>query len=238
MTYETKPHRMAARLFGVFFILTFLSYGIGSGLVASIADGPDGLAGIYANKTTFMIGIILIAVVHSFVNIGLSVLMYPVLKPFNRFLALGYFGAGVTATVTAVIGAIFLALLVPLSGAFVETGTDATYFDTLALLLKQGGFYGYQMSMTLWGLGGLMLCYVLFVSRLVPRAFAVWGALGYVIFMTGTTAEMFGYPIGTMLSLPGGLFELGLSLWLIIKGFNLPKPNASADAVLGNTVSA
>tara|TARA_B110000977_G_scaffold129010_1_gene164577 strand:+ start:70 stop:786 length:717 start_codon:yes stop_codon:yes gene_type:complete len=238
MTYETKPHRMAARLFGVFFILTFLSYGIGSGLVATIADGPDGLAGIYANKATFMIGIILIAVVHSFVNIGLSVLMYPVLKPFNRFLALGYFGAGVTASVTAVIGAIFLALLVPLSGAFVEAGTDATYFDTLALLLKQGGFYGYQMSMTLWGLGGLMLCYVLFVSRLVPRVFAMWGALGYVIFMTGTTAEMFGYPVGTMLSLPGGLFELGLSLWLIIKGFNLPRPIASADAILGNTVSA
>jgi hypothetical protein len=238
MTYETKPHRMAARLFGVFFILTFLSYGIGSGIVASIADGPDGLAGISANQTTFMIGIILIAVVHSFVNIGLSVLMYPVLKPFNRFLALGYFGAGVAATVTAVVGAIFLALLVPLSGAFVEAGTDATYFDTLALLLEQGGFYGYQLSMTLWGLGGLMLCYVLFVSTLVPRVFAVWGALGYVTFMTGTISEMFGYPIGTMLSLPGGLFELGLSLWLIIKGFNLPKPNAAADVTFSNATPA
>lgn len=237
MTHESNAHRMAARLFGIFFIFTFLSYGIGSGLVASIADGPDGLAGVFTNKTTFMIGIVLIAVVHSFVNIGLSVLIYPVLKSFNSFLALGYFGAGVTATATAVIGAIFLALLVPLSGAFIEAGTDADYFETLALLLKQGGFYGYQLSMTLWGLGGLMLCYVLYVSRLVPRILAVWGAFGYIIFMTGTIAEMFGHPIGTMLSLPGGLFELGLSLWLIIKGFNFSKPNAAADIVLGDTIS-
>jgi hypothetical protein len=51
-------------------------------------------------------------------------------------------------------------------------------------------------------------------------------------------AEMFGFPVGTMLSLPGGLFELGLSLWLIIKGFNLPKPTVSADVDLGNTISA
>ena len=222
MTHDTNTHRSAARLFGIFFILAFLSYGTGSGLVASVADSPDGLAGIFANKTTIMIGVILMAIVHSFVNIGLSVLAFPVLKPINSFLALGYFGAGITATVTAVTGALFLALLVPLSGAFVVAGTDADYFETLALLLKQGGFYGYQLSMTLWGIGGLMLCYVLYVARLVPRLLAIWGALGYVIFMTGTIGEMFGFEIGVMLALPGWFFVLSLSLWLIFKGFRLP----------------
>jgi hypothetical protein len=222
MTQEANSHRMVARLFGILFILAFISYGTGSGLVASVADGPDGLAGIFANRTKITIGILLMAIVHSFVNIGLSVLIFPVLKPFNSFLAFGYLAAGITATVTAVTGALFLALLVPLSGAFVEAGTGADYFHTLAMLLKQGGFYGYQLSMTLWGLGGLMLCYVLYVSRLVPRILVVWGMLGYVTFMTGTIAEMFGYEIGMMLALPGGLFELGLSLWLIFKGFRTP----------------
>lgn len=223
MTLETNSHRMAARLFGIFFILAFLSYGTGSGLVDSVAGNPDGLAGIFANKTTITIGIILMAIVHTFVNIGLSVMIFPVLKTFNSFFAFGYLGAGISATVTAVTGAIFLALLVPLSGAFIEAGTGADYFETLALLLKQGGFYGYQLSMTLWGLGGLMLCYALYVSRLVPRLLAVWGLLGYVTFMTGTIAELFGYEIGVMLALPGGFFELGLSLWLIFKGFKFPQ---------------
>lgn len=38
---------MAARLFGIFFILTFFGYGIGSSLVASIANGPGGIAVIF-----------------------------------------------------------------------------------------------------------------------------------------------------------------------------------------------
>ena len=220
MTRELESHRIAARLFGIFFILAFLSYGVGSGIVAMVADSPEGLAGYVDHGTMLIAGVLLMAVVHSFVNIGLSVLAFPVLNSVNGFLAHGYFAAGIAATVTAVVGALFLALLVPLGEAFVSAGTGEDYFDTLALLLKKGGFYGYQVSMTLWGIGGLMLCYVLYVSRLVPRPLAVWGLLGYVIFMVGTTAEMFGYGIGVMLAIPGGLFELGLSLWLIVKGFD------------------
>ena len=223
MNQDINSHRWAARLFGIFFILAFLSYGTGSGMVASIADNADGLAGIATGKTTLMIGVFLMAIVHSFVNIGLSVLAYPALSTVCGFAARGYLAAGIAATVTAVTGALFLALLAPLSDAFVSDGSGAAYFDAIALVLQQGGFFGYQISMTLWGVGGLILCTALLVSRLVPRPLAVWGLLGYVVFVVGTTAEMFGYGIGVMLSLPGGLFELSLSLWLIVKGFNLPR---------------
>ena len=223
MIRETDTYRMAARLFGIFFILTFLSYGTGSGLVSSIADGPKGLADIFANRTTFMIGIVLMTIVHTVFNIGLSVLMFSVLKSFNSYLALGYLCAAVVATLTVAIGALFFALLVPLSIAFIDAGTGADYFETLAVVLQRGGFYGYQFGMTMWGLGGLILCYILFTSRLVPRILAICGLLGYVIFITGTISELFGYQIGTVLSLPGGLFEVSLSLWLIFKGFKFPE---------------
>ncbi|WP_029040335.1 DUF4386 domain-containing protein [Cucumibacter marinus] len=219
---DIKSHRWAARLFGIFFILAFLSYGVGSGLVDTIAGSEEGLAGIAANKTTLMIGVMLMAIVHSVVNIGLSVLAFPALQTVSGYAARGYLAAGITATVTAVTGALFLALLVPLSDAFVAGGNGGEHFDAIALVLRQGGFFGYQLSMTLWGIGGLILCTTLFVSRLVPRVLSVWGLIGYVVFMIGTTAEMFGYGIGVMLALPGGLFELSLSVWLIIKGFNLP----------------
>lgn len=221
MNRDINSHRLAARLFGIFFILAFLSYGTGSGLVASVAENTDGIAGVAAGKTTLMIGVFLMAIVHSFVNIGLSVLAFPALSTVSGYSARGYLAAGIAATVTAVTGALFLALLVPLSDAFVGGSSSAELYDTVALVLQQGGFYGYQMSMTLWGIGGLILCTTLYVSRLVPRLLAVWGFLGYIVFMIGTTAEMFGYGIGVMLALPGGLFEIGLSLWLIFKGFNL-----------------
>ena len=37
-------------------------------------------------------------------------------------------------------------------------------------------------------------------------------------FISGTVAELFGLNIGVQLAIPGGLFEITLSIWLIIKG--------------------
>ena len=49
---------------------------------------------------------------------------------------------------------------------------------------------------------------------------SVWGFTGYVIFISGTILELFGYNVGVILSIPGGLFEISLSIWLIVKGFS------------------
>lgn len=218
---QASPHRMPARMFGGFFILAFVSYGAGSGMVDSVANA-DGLAEIASSQTTIVIGFVLMAVVHTFANIGLAVIMTPILKPINPTLAYGYYTAAIVATMTLIVGAIFMLLLLPLSQEYMASG-DAAYLETLATLFKKSGFYSYQLGMTLWGLGGLVLTYLLFTSRLIPRRLSVWGFAGYLIFIIGTIAELFGYEIGLMLSAPGGLFEIALSFGLIIKGFSAPR---------------
>lgn len=219
-----SKHKIAARTFGIFFITAFLSYGIGSGLVESIVSAPDILTNVYANKTQIIIGVILMAIVHSFVNIGLPVIMLPILKPYNGYLAYGYLSAAVAATVVLVMGTIFILLLLPLSDEFVTAGSAIKpSYGINAVLLKKGGFYSYQMGMALWGIGGLMFCVLLYKSMLVPRIFPVWGFVGYLIFISGTILEFFGYSVGVILSIPGGLFELFLSFWLIVKGFDISR---------------
>ena len=214
-------HKAAARVFGIFFIIAFLSYGTGSGLVDSVVSSPDYLSNVYANKTTIIIGVILMALVHTFVNIGLPVIMLPILKPFNSYLTYGYLSAAIAATVVLVIGAIFLLLLLPLSDEFVKAGSvTSSSFESMGILLKNGGAFSYHMGMALWGLGGLMFVSVLYSSKLVPRLFSYWGFIGYVVFISGMILELFGNNVGVILSIPGGLFELFLSLWLIVKGFN------------------
>lgn len=219
-----KSHKIVARTFGIFFLLAFVSYGLGSGLVESITGTTDSLSNINENKSLLTVGVIFLALIHTVVNIGLPVLMAPILKPFNKFLSYGYLSAGIAATVTLIIGAIFIMLLVPLSTMYIDADSaDSLHFETIGIILSKGNFFAYQIGMAIWGFGGLMFTYLLFISSLVPRGLAVWGFIGYIIFITGTILELFGINYGVQLAIPGGLFEIVLSIWLIIKGFNTSK---------------
>jgi hypothetical protein len=75
------------------------------------------------------------------------------------------------------------------------------------------------------GIGGLILNYLLFVSRLVPRPIAVLGLVGYGLFSLAVPLDLFGAldmnnGLGMLVLVPGFLFELAVfPIWLIVKGF-------------------
>ncbi|MFZ0547934.1 MAG: DUF4386 domain-containing protein [Candidatus Promineifilaceae bacterium] len=214
-------HRNAARLWGIFFIIAFLAYGIGSGMIDTITSTPDFLTNVNANTNTIIVGVILITLVHTFVNIGLPVLLMPILKPFHKNLTYGYLSFAIASTTIIVVSGIFLMLLIPLSGEYANAGSASTdHYVTIGEILKMGGFYAYQIGMAIWGMGGLLFVAVLYKSKIVSRVFSVWGFIGYAVFFAGTIFELFGSSVGVMLAIPGGLFEVSLSLWLIFKGFN------------------
>ena len=79
------------------------------------------------------------------------------------------------------------------------------------------------------GVGGIILTYLLFVSRLVPRPIALLGLVGYGLLTIGVPLDLLGLldmseGAGLLLVVPGGLFELVfLPIWLITKGFNAPR---------------
>jgi hypothetical protein len=83
----------------------------------------------------------------------------------------------------------------------------------------QSNSMAYQIAVISLGVGSTFLCWLLFRTRLVPRFLAVWGLVGYAIYLAGAIAEISGTHIGLILSIPGGLFEVGFALWLIVKGF-------------------
>jgi hypothetical protein len=214
-------HKAAARTFGIFFLLGYLSYMTGNILVQSIINSAGGLSSIYANKTLMIFGAAILMALFAFLNVGLAVIMVPILKRYNNTVTYGYLGAAITSTMMLILGAIFLLLLVPLSDEFAKSSSsNPAYFQTLSVLFSKGNSFAYQIGMAIWGLGGLMLCYLLFQSRLVPRFISIWGFLGYLIFISGTFLALFGYSVDLILDIPGGLFELFLSVWLIARGFS------------------
>jgi|SRR5215207_3795970 len=106
MTAKMNTHKTRARIFGVFFLIAFLAYGTSNALIESIVSAPDILSNVYASTTLIVVGAILIAVIHTFTNIGLPVTLLPVLKPRNEALYFGYLSAAIVATVIFVVGVI------------------------------------------------------------------------------------------------------------------------------------
>lgn len=102
-----NSNRSVARTFGIFFLVGYAAYIAGNVL----ANSPQTLSYIYANKPQIIFGAILMSMVETFFNMGLVVIILPVLKKFNKTLTYGYFTAGIMSTLLMVVGAIFLFLL-------------------------------------------------------------------------------------------------------------------------------
>jgi len=109
----------------------------------------------------------------------------------------------------------------PLGQRVVDAGeASVAWANVVGSLAIQTNTMSYQIAEMSLGLGSLFLCSLLFRTRLIPRFLAVGGSIGYAIFMAGTIAEIFGIHIGLVLSVPGIFFEVGLPIWLFIKGFH------------------
>jgi len=215
-----NKYRTTAIVVGVVYLAGFV-VGIGGEILfQSILGAPNYLSTISANSMTVAIGAVLwlMAVIGDAAH---GVLMFPILKPHGERLAVGYLAARIMDALFIAIMVIFILLQIPLGGEYLKAAApDAAYLQTLGTLFKQGQLYAYQIGMSTLGVSGLMLCYTLYKAKLVPRWLAGWGLVGYAIIFGGMLSEIMGSGLGLASSLPGGLWEVFMGVWLIAKGFN------------------
>jgi hypothetical protein len=212
--------RMAySRLIGALFLVGFLFYGVGAALVTSVTGAPDFLSTLSAHQTTLVIGAFLM-LLNTVVDVGKGVLFFPILENHGKRSALAYLAFIVVQVVMLDVGVLALLLIVPLGQQVGDAGqASAAWAQGLGSLLIQWNNMAYSIGEATLGVAGLFLCSLLFRTRLIPRFLAVGGLVGYVSLIVGMIAELFGIHIGLMLSIPGIFFEVGLPVWLFIKGF-------------------
>ena len=185
----------------------------------TISD-PNFLINVSANSTQVVIGILLQLIMGA-TAAGIAVMMFPIFWQLNKNIALGYLSARVVEFACVIVGELSILSLLSLSQEYVKAGTpDASYFQTLGALSMAGSLWAYQMVLILYSLTALVFFYYLYKLKLIPRLLSVWGLIGATVSLAGPLLEMFGYGAPIFLFLPGGLLELFLGVWLIVKGFN------------------
>jgi hypothetical protein len=158
---------------------------------------------------------------------GIAISLYPVLRKYNRGLALGAVGFRTFEGVLRFVAVCGLLLLITLSQQFVKAGApDSSYFQTLGVLLVAGYRWVANVGSLLAFSIGCLLYYIIFYrTKLVPRWLSGWGLVAGILSMLSCLLVMFGLmaPFSTeqvVLALPMLPQEMVLAVWLIVKGFN------------------
>ena len=217
--------RKTAIIVGVLFLTATATTMLGDSLVVAILNAPDYLINMYPNRTQVIIGV-LIAFIDALAVVGIAVLLFPILKKQDESIALGYVGIRTAEFPILLVWLLSPLLLVTLSQEYVEAGApDASSFQTLGALLMALRLWSWRLIYIINGIATLMLAYLLYQSKLIPRSISVLGLIGGAVLLAGTVLAMLGLidvdqGAGMLAVLPGGLFELILPIWLFVKGFN------------------
>lgn len=212
-----------AKAVGALFIITMILGMIDAYTVAPILNAS--LADYYSNESQFYIGAFSILFM-SLGVVGIAILLYPLLEKHSKIIAITYVCSRVMECLLLIIGAIVYFLLLTLSKEFIKAGSpDSSYFQTLANVAVEARYTGYHMAMIILSIASMMLCYLLYKTRLIPRVISVVGIIGYASVLVSAPLDLLGMidttGTGGVLYVPGALFELLLlPIWLFVKGFN------------------
>jgi hypothetical protein len=202
---------------GLLYLLTFVSiptlalYGPVHDPSYIIGPGPD---------TAVIVGGLLEIIV-ALAGIGTAVVLFPVLKQQNESAALGLVASRVLEASTMFVGVAFLLAIVTLrqdgvrADASVTSRALASLYDRIFLLGQS----------FMPAINDLLLGFLLYQSRLVPRGLSLIGIIGAPLLVASYLAVLFGLlgqrdPLAAIAALPVALFEFSLGIWLTAKGFN------------------
>jgi len=215
--------KRTARIVGVLFLTAMVTSLLGGIWLESILNAPDYLTTVSANETQVTIGVIL-ELINCAAVVGIAVMLFPILKKHSEALALGYVGIRVVEAAILTVAVISPLSLITLSQEYLTAGaSDASYFQTLGTLLMAARAHLAGLVLAVFfSLGALLLYYLLYRSKLVPRFISVWGFIAVALLLTWNLLEAFGISIsaGMILALPIILNEIFLGIWLIVRGFN------------------
>lgn len=227
--------RKIAVVAGVFFLVTEVTAIASLLLYGAVLNVPNYIA-TPGNDTSIFLGA-LSEILLAIANIGTAVTLFPIVKRWSEGIALGYVCGRLLESAVIVVGIISLLSVVTLRQDFAGTAIAssaplAAIGKSLVAIHDWTFLFGPNFVL---GVNTLMLAYLMYSSRLVPRFIAVLGLIGGPVIFASAIAVMFGLyqqtsTLGLIAGLPVLAWEVTLAIWLIVKGF---KPSSATSGNVG-----
>lgn len=227
-----KSNRKSAIYAGILIII-----GMVAGMLSIVpsVESLDYLTEVSANQNQVLSGAFFqFALVP--IYIGFALILYPILRNYSKSLAIGFVGFRIIAGVFQIVGVIALPIFILLSQEFLTSASqEVSYFQTFGDVLKLGRDLANHMGVMLaTGIGNLMLFYMLYKTKLIPRWLSSWGLIGNTLAMLASLLILFRLidvisPQFIVLTIPLVLQEIVLAVWLIVKGFSSSEIDYSTD---------
>ena len=216
-----KKYQLTARVVGVgMLLLIALSIFVNMIYLGPIVFAPDFLTNVSANANQVKISILL-ELLNGTLSVGIAVLLLPIFIQHNKSMAYGYFGFSIfTFTIIAVDIFSILSIL-SLSKEYVSAGSpDTAYFQTLGTLLYENRWWSHYMTILVSCLPLFIFYLFLYQIKLIPRFISIWGIAAVPLIVAAVLLAIFDQDTYMGLMMPGGINQIFLGGWLIVKGFN------------------
>ncbi len=211
-----------ARIFGVLFIVTFITSIGALALFQPVLDDPVGyIAGGGKDGQIYLGAFLELLLVIS--NVGTAGALYPIARRQNEALAIGYVAARIIECVFIAAGIVFVLGVVGLRHDL-QSADDVAF--ALAALKDWTFLLGPGLIVP-WG-NGLILGYLMYRSGLVPRRMAWLGLIGGPLLLVGNLGVLFDLwdqsGVVSILVIPEFVWEAFLGIYCAIWGFRRDSP--------------
>jgi hypothetical protein len=220
-----------ARIFGVLYLITFITSIAAALLYQPVLDDPVGyIAGAGHDNRIFLAALLELLLIIA--NLGTAVVIFPIVRRQSEELALGYVTARVFECTFILVGIVSVLGIITLRQEVAGAAEGSVAYTLAAIkdwtfLLGPGWVVG-------WG-NGLILGYLMYRSGLVPRPMAWLGLVGGPLIIASGTLVLFGVdhpsgPLQGIATIPEFLWELSLGVYCTFKGFRPSSPILQANA--------
>lgn len=209
----------ASRILGFAFLLQFLT-SLAGGLILKMGlvvpgDTAATLLRIAARPWLLRVNI-LDEMVTAVGVIWLGVLLYAALRAQGRVAALTAFALYLLEAVLLAVSRLAAFPLLALGSQFAATPSAPLLAEADRALASVN--FGYTLLLLAFCPGAILFYWLLFKSRLVPRALSLWGLITVIPLFFATILSILGISVSFYIAVPYIPFEFVIGLWILMKG--------------------